>query len=73
LDEFYVVGEGSFYKCVLLREGAPEGVSTRVFLNLRRMHEYETSPYTNKQLAFDFLASFQFHRKEKFPWEHGNI
>jgi hypothetical protein len=32
------------YECVLLREGAHEGVSTRVFLNLRRMHEYETFP-----------------------------
>jgi hypothetical protein len=37
------------YECVLLREGALEGVSIRVFLNLRRMHEYETSPYASKQ------------------------
>jgi hypothetical protein len=61
------------YECVLLRKGHLKGVSTRVFLNLRRMHECETSPSTNKQLAFDFIASFQFHRKEIFPWEHGNI
>jgi hypothetical protein len=38
------------------------------------MHEYESSPLMqNKQLAFDFLASFQFHRKEIISmgtWEH---
>ncbi len=70
---FMLWGEVPFTSVFSPKGGPPEGVSTRVFLNLRRMHEYETSPYANKQLAFDFLASFQFHRKEKFPWEHGNI
>jgi hypothetical protein len=59
------------YECVLLREGQTEAVSPRVFPNLRRTHEYENLPL-HKQLSFYFLASFLFHRKEIFPWEHGN-
>jgi hypothetical protein len=51
---------------------APEGVSPRVFLNLRRMHEYSNVPL-HEQLSFDFLTSFPFHRKEMFALEHGNI
>jgi hypothetical protein len=31
-----------------------------------------TSTYI-KQLSFDFLVSFIFHRKEIFSWECGNI
>jgi len=31
-----------------------------------------TSTYI-KQLSFDFLVSFLFHRKEIFSWERGNI
>jgi hypothetical protein len=36
-----------------------EGVNLRIFLNLRRMHEYGNLPLC-KQLYFDFLASFPF-------------
>jgi len=49
--------------------GALEGVSLRVFPNLRRTHG--TSPYVNNSLFIAF-ASFLFGRKEIFPWEHGN-
>jgi len=53
---------------------APKGVSSRVFLNLRRMQEYGNLGFpSRKQLSFDFLNSFSFSRKEIFPWEHGNI
>jgi hypothetical protein len=47
-------------------------MSPRVSLNLGRMHKYGNLPLC-KQLSFDFLTSFPFHRKEIFPWEHGNI
>jgi hypothetical protein len=40
-----------------------------VFLNLRRMHKYGNLPL-HKHNPFYFLASFQFHKKEIFPWEH---
>jgi hypothetical protein len=59
---FYPIEEG----------GAPMGVSSRVFPNLRRMHKYWNLPL-HKQLSFNFLASFLVCRKEIFAWEHGNI
>jgi hypothetical protein len=44
-----------------------------VFPNLRRMHEnWNLAPsYTNNSL---FISSdfFPLHKKEIFPWEHGN-
>jgi hypothetical protein len=56
--------QGRFlYECILLREG-----HQRVFLNLRRMHKYGNLPLHEHN--FLFLASFQFHKKEIFPWEH---
>jgi len=56
-----------------VRKGHPKGTNPRVFLNLRREHtSTRTSPYINNPLLI-FLASFPFHRKEIFPWEHGNI
>jgi len=63
---FFVVGE------VSVQMGSPKGVKPRVFPKLKRMHKYENLPL-HKQLSFDFLASFLFHKKEIFPWEHGNI
>jgi hypothetical protein len=59
-----------------LREGAPKGMSVRVFPNLRRTHEYRNLPVmqTNSLFYYYFLASFPFSRKEEaFQWEHGNI
>ncbi len=52
--------------------GAPKDVSSKVFPNLRRMHEYKNLPL-HKQLSFNFLTSLLFRRKEIFPWECGNI
>jgi hypothetical protein len=49
--------------------GAVEGVSLRVFPNLRRTQKYENLPL-HKQLSVDFLTCFLFRRKEIFPWEH---
>ncbi len=52
--------------------GAPKGLNLRVFLNLRRTHEYMNLPLC-KQLSFDILTSFWFPRKDIFPkgpWEH---
>jgi hypothetical protein len=43
-------------------EGAPEGMSLRVFRDLRRTHEYENL-LLSKQLSFDDLATYLFHRK----------
>jgi hypothetical protein len=48
---------------------APKALSPRVFPNLRRTHKYWNLPLW-KQLSFNFLASFWFHKKEIFPWEH---
>jgi hypothetical protein len=52
--------------------GAPEGVSLRVFSNLRRTYKYRNLPL-HKQLFFYFHTSFPSHTKEIFPWEHGNM
>jgi hypothetical protein len=53
--------------------GALEGMSARVFPNLRRTYKYRnTSPSVSNSL-FYFLISFSFHRKKIFPWEYGNI
>jgi hypothetical protein len=49
--------------------GALEGVSPRVFPNLRRTHG--ASPYVSNSLSIAF-ASFLFGRKEIFPWEREN-
>jgi hypothetical protein len=57
-----------------LEGGALEGMSPRVFPNLRRTYKYRnTSPYISNSLCIDFLISFLFHRKKIFPWECGNI
>jgi hypothetical protein len=56
-----------------LEGGVPGGIIPRVFLNLRRMHEYRNLPFLPlcKQLSFDLLASFPFCRKEIIF--HGNV
>jgi hypothetical protein len=48
---------------------APEAVSPKVFLNIKRTHEYRNLPF-RKQLSFYFLTSFLDHRKGISPWEH---
>jgi hypothetical protein len=58
-----IVGE------VPIQVHSPKGVCSKVFLNLKRMHEYRNLPLC-KQFSFYFLASFSFCRKETFPWEH---
>jgi hypothetical protein len=68
---YYVVGE------VPIRVHSPEGgaleaVSLRLFGNLRGTHKERTLPLC-KQLSFYFLASFSFHRKKIFPWEHTKL
>ncbi len=70
-SEYYVVGEVPI-RVRSLEGGALEGVSLRLFGNLRGTHKYKNLPLC-KQLSFYFLASFSFRRKEIFPWEHGNI
>jgi len=53
----------------LLREGHPRVWSLRVFLNLRRMHKYRTSPYGNNSGLISSILSC-FFKKTKF---HGNV
>jgi hypothetical protein len=49
--------------------GAFEGMSLRLFGNLRGTHKYRNLPLC-KQLSFYFLASFSCCKKEIF---HGNM
>jgi hypothetical protein len=49
--------------------GAFEGMSPRVFPNLRKTHKYQDHPL-HKQLSFYFHPSFSFDRKEIFSWGH---
>jgi hypothetical protein len=59
---FHIFGQ----QCPKHQEDAPQGVSLRVFMNLKRTHKYRNLPL-QKQLSFDFFISFPFHRKEIFP------
>jgi hypothetical protein len=59
---FHIFGQ----QCPKPQKNAPQGVSPRVFLNLKRMHKYKNLPL-QKQLSFDLFISFPFHKKEIFP------
>jgi len=49
--------------------GVPKGVSSREFLNLKKMHKYKNL-LLHKQFSFYFLVSFPFCKKKYF---HGNM
>jgi hypothetical protein len=70
-ESIYLVGEVPVLVCSS-EGGAPQGMSPKLFLNLRRTHECGNLPLC-KQLSFYLLASFLFGNKEMFPWECGNI
>jgi hypothetical protein len=53
---YYVVGEVLIQVCSP-RGGVLEGMTPRMFLTLRRTHEYRELPLP-KQLSFYFLPSF---------------
>ncbi len=64
MQDLGFVFQGRFlYECILLRKGI-RGCSW----TSGECTSMGTSPYINT--TFYFLASFQFHKKEIFPWEH---
>jgi hypothetical protein len=65
---YYVVGEVLIQVCSP-QGGVLEGMTPRMFLNLRRTYQYRKLPLNNSL----FISSLLSHRKEIFPWERGNI
>jgi len=51
--------------------GAPKCVSSRVFPNLKRMHEYWNTPFPLTTLFCISSLLSCFIEKEMFPWGHG--
>jgi hypothetical protein len=69
---YYVVGEVLIQVCSP-PGGVLEGVTPRMFLNLRRTHKYRELPLP-KQVSSYFLPSFSMKRNISMgTWEHINL